>query len=64
MEIGKAGEKILDVLAIDSPGEEPFKIAEIVLNTDLVTSRFGDERLHFQHLRTGVDRKYWSKKTR
>ena len=47
MEIGKAGTTILNVLAVDTPGDEPFKIAEIVLNTDLVSSKFGDERLHF-----------------
>lgn len=46
-EIGKAGTSILDVLALDEPHSEPVKIAEIVLETDLLTSKFGDERLHF-----------------
>lgn len=56
MEIGKAGTTILNVLAVDTPGSEPFKIAEIKLTTDLTPSMFGDKRLHFQHVRTGRDR--------
>ena len=64
MEIGTAGTTILNVLAVDTPNTEPFKIAEIKLITDLTTSKFGDERLHFQHVRTGRDRKFWTKETK
>lgn len=64
MEIGTAGTKILNVLAVDTPGATPTKIAEIVLNTDLTSSKFGDERLFFQHAKTGVDRKFWTRETR
>ena len=50
--------------ALDKPGSTPVHIADIRLDTDLVTSRFGDERLHFQHVRTKRDKKYWDKATR
>ena len=59
-EIGKENTHILDVYAKDSIEEDPKKIAEIILTSDLLTSKFGDERLHFQHVRTKKDRKYWS----
>ena len=60
-EIGTAGTTILNVYAIDEPEASPIYIADIVLDTDLVTSKFGDERLHFQHVRTKRDKKYWDK---
>ena len=50
--------------ALDKPGATPEKIADIRLDTDLVTSKFGDERLHFQHVRTKRDKKYWDKATK
>ena len=58
--IGKANEHILDVWAKEDIDSEPVKIAEIILTSDLLTSKFGDERLHFQHVRTKKDRKFWS----
>lgn len=63
-EIGKSGTKILDVFAKRTLDSEPEKIAEIELTSDLLTSKFGDERLHFQHVRTKKDRKYWGKELR
>ena len=55
---------ILEVWAIDVPHGEQIKIADIVLKTELVTSKFGDERLHFQHVRTNEDRQYWDQDTK
>ena len=46
----QAGETILEVYAKTAPdslGGELVKIADIVLKTNLYTSKFGDERLHF-----------------
>ena len=63
-EIGFEGEHILDVWAMDTPGDELVKIAEVVLNSDLVTSKFGDERLFFQHVRTNKDRRFWTRETK
>jgi len=51
-EIGKEGTHILDIFAKDTVGDEPFKVAEVILTSDLLTSKFGDERLHFQHTKT------------
>ena len=47
MEVGKDGVTILKVWAMDIPGADLVHIANIVLKSDLVTSMFGDERLHF-----------------
>ena len=44
------------------PGAEGSKwvpIATIELVTDLYTSKFGDERLFFQHAKTNGDRAFW-----
>ena len=62
--VGKAGTHILDVFVISDPDEAEVKIAEITLDTDLVTSKFGDERFFFQHVRTKRDFKYWSGSTK
>jgi len=35
------------------------KIAELKLKTDLVTSRWGDEKLFFRHRRVNNDHKFW-----
>ena len=54
----KSGESVLEVFAMTAPpalNGELVKIADIVLETDLYTSVFGDERLHFQHVRVMND---------
>jgi len=46
----QAGQTILEVHALTAPpalGGELVKIADLVLKTNLYTSKFGDERLHF-----------------
>lgn len=46
----QAGETILEVYAKTAPeslGGELVKIADLVLLSNLFTSKFGDERLHF-----------------
>ena len=46
----RAGETILEVYALTAPPRldgELVKIADIMLKTDLYTSKFADERLHF-----------------
>jgi len=63
-EIGSANTHMLDVMAMDTPHADLEKIAEIWITTDLLTSHFGDERLHFQHVKTHQDRKYWPKETK
>lgn len=63
----KAGETILEVYALTAPPAldgQLVKIADIVLSTDLYTSRFGDERLHFQHVRVWNDYAYWPREWR
>ena len=35
------------------------KIADVHMMTDFTTSRFGDERLHFQHIKVQNDRRSW-----
>lgn len=45
--------------AVDEPGAEREHIADIVLDTDLVTSMFGDKRLFFQHDKQWQDFPYW-----
>ena len=57
--LGTSGTNILDVYAKEHYDSENVKIASIYLDTDLTTSKFGDERLHFQHVRTKRDFKYW-----
>ena len=57
-----AGDTLLEVFAMTAPPDldgELVKIAEIVLESDLYTSRFGDERLHFQHVRVWNDYRFW-----
>lgn len=47
------------------PGDDPEEddklemIANIRLKSDLVTSKWGDENLFFQHRPIGKDRKFW-----
>jgi len=56
------GQTILEVYAMTAPPDadgELVKIADIVLLSDLYTSRFGDERLHFQHVRVWNDYRFW-----
>ena len=58
----KAGETLYEVRAWSAPQEldgKLVKIADIVLETDLVTSKVGDTRLAFQHRRVMRDGKYW-----
>lgn len=54
----------MEAWAIDTPGDELVKIAEVQLTTDLLTSLFGDERMHFQHVRPSLDRPYWTRAVR
>lgn len=61
LEVGEVGKKILDVWAMDRPGEPLFKIAEIELDTPLITSLFGDQRMYFQHVKTNEDMDLWDK---
>ena len=61
------GTNILEVYALTVPlvlGGIHVKIADIKLKTSLVTSRFGDERLYFQHRRISRDRRYWTREVR
>lgn len=59
-ELVKQGDVIYDVYAMTSPDdEEGTKIAEIVMDTRLHTSKFGDDRLFFQHRGIQRDRGYW-----
>ena len=63
----RAGETILEVYAMTAPPAldgQLVKIADLVLSTDLQTSRFGDERLHFQHVRVWNDYAYWPREWR
>ena len=56
------GQTVLEVYAVTAPPDldgELVKIADIVLMTDFYTSRFGDERLHFQHVRVWNDYRFW-----
>ena len=52
LKVGKEGTCILDVYAIPDPDATETLIAKICLDTDLVTSKFGDERLCFKYFRT------------
>ena len=45
--------------APESLGGELVKIADIILKTALVTSKFADETLYFRHRPANHDRKYW-----
>jgi len=60
-----AGETIYEVFAYQpSHDEEPEieeKIADIVLQTDLYTSKWADEDLYFRHRHVHLDRKYWTR---
>lgn len=57
------GDTLFTVKALTAPpgvpGSDWVDIARITLTTDMYTSVFGDERLFFQHARTGADRAYW-----
>lgn len=55
---------MIEVWAEDTPGDALVKVAEVRLTTDLLTSKFGDERLHFQHVRPSMDRPYWTRAVR
>ena len=49
---------LLDVYALTAPlqmGGERVKIGEIQLLSEITTSKFGDERLYFQHMRPSID---------
>ena len=62
--VGTAGTEILEVWAISEPDAAEVLIAKIYLDTDLTTSKFGDERFYFQHVRTKRDFKYMSGATK
>ena len=57
-----SGDTVFEVYAKTAPSDldgELVKVADIVLTSDLYTSRFGDERLHFQHVRVWNDYNVW-----
>jgi len=57
-----SGSTILEVWALTAPyslGGEWIQIAEINLLTPLGTSKFGDERLFFNHYDMELDRAMW-----
>ena len=61
------GDTLFEVYAMTAPPDldgELVKIADIVLTSDLYTSRFGDERLHFQHVRVWNDYQFWPREWR
>jgi hypothetical protein len=45
----EVGTTLYDVYAIDQPGCPEVKIAKIVTKTNMINSRFGDEKLFFRH---------------
>ena len=45
-------------------GGDYIKIADIILKTPLVTSKFGDTNLYFRHRRVSNDYKYWPQEWR
>lgn len=60
----EVGQPIFEVHALTAPasiGGEYIKIADIILKTELVTSKFGDTNLYFRHRRVQSDYKYWPK---
>ena len=64
LEIGKQGAHILDVFALKEFDSEPEQIAKVYLESDLVTSTFGDTRMFFEHMDTKRDFKYLSSASR
>ena len=55
---------LLEVYALTAPyqrGGERVKIGHIELMSEITTSKFGDERLFFQHVRPSKDKQYWPK---
>lgn len=57
------GTILLEAWAYDGPeseGHVASKIADIKLTSELMTSLFGDERLHFQHQRINRDRRLYT----
>ena len=59
----RRGAELFTVKALTAPAgdasSEWIDIATITLTSNLFTSKFGDERLYFQHARTNADRTYW-----
>jgi hypothetical protein len=68
MSVAFADDVLFNVMAKTSPYEDEAEwihIADIVLDSDLRASLFGDERLFFKHVRTRRDAwKYWPKQWR
>jgi len=64
----EAGQVLLDVYALTKPraieDAKEVKIAKIVLITKLVTSKWGDDKLHFRHRDVQRDFRYWPRKWR
>jgi len=54
------GDTIYEVYACSAPGDENCeeKIADVVLQTDLIASATADEKLYFRHRMQDPDRKY------
>ena len=61
----EAGSTILEVHALTAPKAigtgKLVHIADLVLITPLVTSKWGDEHLHFRHRNVQSDVKFWPK---
>ena len=69
MDVATKGDKLFDVKALIDPlvpvaEQEWVKIGEIILDSDMYTSLFGDERLFFRHQRVETDKRYWPKAVR
>ena len=62
--VGTNQTNILEVWAIADPDSAEALIAKIYLENDLITSKFGDERFYFQHVRTKRDFKYMTGATK
>jgi len=54
------GDTIYEVYACTAPGDENCenKIADVVLQTDLIASATADEKIYFRHKMQDIDRKY------
>ena len=59
------GEVLFEVFAFrpatSQAAEEEIKIADVRLDSQLHTSKWGDENLYFRHVNIGRDRMYWSR---
>jgi len=59
------GEILYEVYAFSpadgSAEEKDFKIADVILDTPLHTSEWGDDHLFFRHFNVRRDRMYWTK---